>query len=119
MPQKIPEKVPFLVNAFDIVLHASEKDAVSRSIVLAMFLGKPVVCFDVGENSEVVKSNETGFVVRFADTVSAAEKVLFLSKNPVLRKSFGRNAKRLVSERYNIKKYDSLLEGIYFSRKYS
>ncbi len=58
-----PERIPELLAATDIVVHASLREGLARVLPQALIAGKPVVSYDVDGAREVVISDETGFLI--------------------------------------------------------
>ena len=69
-----PERIPELIAAMDIVVHASLREGLARVLPQALIAGKPVVSYDVDGAREVVIPGETGFLVppRDVDGLAAA-----------------------------------------------
>jgi len=61
---------------------------------------KLVVAFNIGPHPEVVKDGETGFLVPPRDTRALAKAVVKLLKNDYLRQEIGKDACKLVRERF-------------------
>jgi glycosyltransferase involved in cell wall biosynthesis len=58
-----PERIPALVGAMDILVHASLREGLARALPQALIAGKPVVSFDIDGAREVVIDGVTGFLV--------------------------------------------------------
>ena len=57
-----PDRVPELIAAMDIVVHASLREGLARVLPQALIAGKPVVSFDVDGAREVVLPDVTGYL---------------------------------------------------------
>ena len=55
-----PERIPALIGAMDIVVHASLREGLARVLPQALIAGKPVVSYDIDGAREVVITDETG-----------------------------------------------------------
>ena len=73
------------------------------SLIEAFAAGCPVVSYNVEWHAEVVKNNQTGFLVKENDIDSAAEALDWLLEHPVERNEMGRKAKALMVERHDLK----------------
>ena len=69
-----------------------------------MAAGCPVVAYNVEWHAEVVKNNQTGFLIKENDIDSAAEALDWLLEHPVERNEMGRKAKALMLKRHDLKK---------------
>jgi len=72
------------------------------SLIEAAVAGTPVVAYDVDWHYELVKNNETGFLVPEGDIEGAANAILKLLDNPELAKKLGENARKLAVERHSL-----------------
>jgi glycosyltransferase involved in cell wall biosynthesis len=70
------------------------------SALEAMAMGKPVVGYKTGTIR--IADGIDGFLVQKGDIKGLAEKILFLIKDPSLRKTMGENARRKVLSQYDI-----------------
>jgi glycosyltransferase involved in cell wall biosynthesis len=89
-----PERIPELIAAMDIVVHASLREGLARVLPQALISGKPVVSYDVDGAREVVISGETGFLIPPCDVAALAEKLKLLAADPSLRDRFGQEGRR-------------------------
>jgi glycosyltransferase involved in cell wall biosynthesis len=89
-----PERIPELIAAMDIVVHASLREGLARVLPQALVSGKPAVSYDVDGAREVVVSGETGFLIQPRDVAALAEKLKFLAADPALRDRFGQEGRR-------------------------
>lgn len=80
--------LPALIEGFGIVL------------LEAMSSGKPCIASMSGGPEEIVKHGETGFLVPPADSRVLYEKLLLLLEDEELSSRLGRNARRIVEEKY-------------------
>ncbi len=67
-----PERIPELIAAMDIVVHASLREGLARVLPQALIAGKPVVSYDVDGAREVVITGETGVLVPPCDVAGLA-----------------------------------------------
>jgi glycosyltransferase involved in cell wall biosynthesis len=97
-----PEKVPDYIGVMDCVAHLSYREALSRALPQALAGGKPVIAYDFAGASEVCIENETGYLIRTGDVVTAAGRLLMLARNPELRDQFGRRGQQMVSAQFTV-----------------
>jgi glycosyltransferase involved in cell wall biosynthesis len=58
-----PERIPELLAAMDILVHASLREGLAKALPQALIAGKPVVSYDIDGAREVVISDVTGYLV--------------------------------------------------------
>ena len=113
-----PDEIPGLIAAMDVLVHASLREGLARTLPQALAVGRPVVSFDVDGACEVVFDDETGYLVppKDVDALTAAlEKLL---ADGALRQRLGAEGRRLVDPKFRkeqmveqiVALYDELLE---------
>lgn len=111
------DEVPNYLNTFDIYCGLSRSESFGVSVIEASACKVPVIVSDVGGLPEVVKHNETGFIVDYHHEDKIVDKLYQLITNKKLREQFGENGRRFVSENYNWDKNVTKMENIYLSLK--
>ena len=93
-----------------------EGDQEGQGLVLqeAQAAGLPVVATLHGALPEGLLPGRSGFLVPERDVDALAERLNFLVERPQLWPMMGDAGRRFVEERYDIRKLNSLLEGLYF-----
>lgn len=102
-----------LLNAIDVVVNASESEAMSLSLLEAMSLSKPIIATRVGGNSELITDNEDGILVNYADSTSMALAMLRLICNPDFASVIGDAAGQKMLQHYTAPKAVTRLEDVY------
>ena len=82
-----PERIPELLAATDMVVHASLREGLARVLPQALIAGKPVVSYDVDGAREVVIPDETGFLVPPRDVEALAAALKRLVADPALART--------------------------------
>ena len=99
--------VDMFVNAFltccYAVVHKSIREGFGLAVTEAMWKGKPVVAGNVGGLKVQIKNGENGFLVNSPE--EAAEKLVFLLKNPTIAKRMGENARETVRKNFLINRF--------------
>jgi len=91
-------------NALDVFFLPSREDPFPLVCIEAALFEKPVICFqDAGGMQEFVE-DDSGFAVRYLDIDRAAEKILALAADPLLRKKMGEAAAAKVRSRHDVSK---------------
>ena len=95
------------VNAFqrasDVVLQMSTREGFGLTVTEAMWKEKPVIGRAVGGIRLQIVDKETGFLIK--DVNEAAEKAVYLIKNPGVAKEMGEKAKERVRHNFIITKH--------------
>ena len=99
-----PGEVARHVGIMDCLAHLSYREALSRALPQALAAGKPVVAYDFDGADEVCLESETGFIVRTGDTEAAAQRLLQLAKDSILREKFGRTGRDFVRKNFSVEK---------------
>ena len=108
-----PERIPELIAAMDIVVHASLREGLARVLPQALISGKPVVSYDVDGAREVVISGETGFLIPPRDVAALAEKLKLLAADPSLRDRFGQEGRKRFTDLFRHEHMTDQLRNLY------
>lgn len=95
-----PERIPALIGAMDILVHASRREGLARALPQALIAGKPVVSYDVDGAGEVCIDNETGFLVRSRDFKDLCDPLMRLSEDAALRQRLGDEGRRRFTDQF-------------------
>jgi glycosyltransferase involved in cell wall biosynthesis len=106
-------EMPFYFSQADIVVFPFLGAGLSLSMVEAMAMEKTVVVTDTGYIGEIIKHCENGFLIPPADANSLASAILKLYKDRELRKRMGLKGRKLVEEKFDIRKIILEIEQIY------
>jgi glycosyltransferase involved in cell wall biosynthesis len=93
-----------IIPNFDVAVLSSHSESFSNSVLEYAVAERPIVVSDVGGLGEIIKNDQTGFVVPPQNPEALAEKILVFLKNPELGKTFGKKAKEWVFEQYDEKR---------------
>lgn len=108
-----PARIPGLITAMDIVVHASLREGLARVLPQALIAGKPVVSYDVDGAREVVLPNQTGFLLPPKSVDAMAEAVLELAASPELRDRLGAEGRRRFTDVFRHETMTSQLRALY------
>jgi glycosyltransferase involved in cell wall biosynthesis len=112
------DDVPALLTISDVFAVPSLFEGGPLTIFEAMNLHKPVVGTPTGLIPDVVRDDETGFIVPCADAEQLAEKLLYLLENPTLAQAMGQRGWQVCQE-YDISKSVERLGKIYMEMSVS
>lgn len=108
-----PERIPELIAACDIVVHASLREGLARVLPQALISGKPVVSYDVDGAREVVLPDQTGVLVAPKDVVGLAAGLNALVADPALRDRFGQEGCRRFTDQFRHERMTAQLRELY------
>jgi glycosyltransferase involved in cell wall biosynthesis len=108
-----PERIPELLAATDIVVHASLREGLARVLPQALIAGKPVVSYDVDGAREVVIGDETGFLIPPRDVDRLAGALGTLVADPALRQRFGQEGRRRFTDVFRHERMTEQLRALY------
>lgn len=114
-----PDRIPELISAMDIVVHASLREGLARVLPQALIAGKPVVSYDVDGAREVVLPDATGCLLPPRDVAALAAAIGRLAGDPPLRERLGAEGRRRFTDAFRQERmvertralYVRLLEG--------
>lgn len=95
------KKVSDLLSIADLKLLMSEQESFGLVLLEAMSCEVPCIGTNVGGIPEVIKHEETGFLVELGDTQRAADYAINLLSNDELLIDFSRNAKKRAREQFH------------------
>jgi len=108
-----PERIPKLISAMDIVVHASLREGLARVLPQALLSGKPAVSYDVDGAREVVIHDETGYLVAPCDVEGLAASIMRLAGDPELRARLGEEGRRRFVEPFRHQHMTARLRELY------
>jgi glycosyltransferase involved in cell wall biosynthesis len=109
---KISDKIVFwgeekldmknIMDRMDIFVFPSFTEGLSRSLLEAMALKKPIVASDIPSNAELVRHNTDGLLARTGDPDDLAAKIISLLDDPAVACQMGENARHRVAEKFTV-----------------
>lgn len=97
------QRVPELIQAFDIFLLTSRSEGIPTVGLEAMASGIPVVSTNVGSVGEMVQNGENGILLQSNDADSIVKELLPLVDNMDCRMKMGRNARLRAESEFDTK----------------
>lgn len=92
-PVSVDERISFFQNA-DIFVLPTYAEAMPVSVIEAMASGLAIITTPVGGIPELIEDGVDGFLVEPGDVKALAERIVYLVRNPEVRRKTGRNANR-------------------------
>jgi glycosyltransferase involved in cell wall biosynthesis len=93
--------IPAVMAAFDVFAMPSWDEPFGMVYLEAMALKKPVVAWAFGGPLEIVVDGETGYLPERGDMDGLAEALLWLVRDPDLRKRMGEAGRRRAEQQFN------------------
>jgi glycosyltransferase involved in cell wall biosynthesis len=108
-----PERIPELISAMDMVVHASLREGLARVLPQALIAGKPVISYDIDGAREVVVTDQTGYLVPPKSIDGIAEAIIRLAADPGLRTRLGEEGRRRYAEVFRHERMTARLRALY------
>lgn len=89
-----------LFAACDVLVFPATKPHFARPVIEASAMGKPVVASDLKAIDELVKNEETGYLIPVSDQKVLQEKITFLFDNPDVAARMGKAGKKFALEKF-------------------
>ncbi len=106
--------LPSYLQSADIYVSTSLSDSgLAASTAEAMASGLPAIVTDSGDNKKWVEENKGGFVIPLKNPEILAKKIVYLLRNPNVRKSFGEYNRKIIEEKNNYYKEMGKTERLY------
>lgn len=102
-----------ILAAIDIYVQPSIFEGLPRTVLDAMYMGRPIIASDANGNREAIKHSENGYLVPPQDTDALAKAIVLLANDVELRNSFAERAKADVQMHFDmqtqLKKIENLI----------
>ena len=108
-----PERIPELIAAMDIVLHASLREGLARVLPQALIAAKPVVSFDVDGAREVVETGKTGYLIPACSDDEMVAALAHLASDAGMRDRLGSEGRRRVTDTFRHERMTAQLRALY------
>jgi glycosyltransferase involved in cell wall biosynthesis len=89
-----------LLRGMAAVVNTSQQDPLSRVILEALALARPVVATDVGGTRELISDERTGLLVPAGDPGCCAEAILRILDSPALARRLGETGRKEILEEF-------------------
>lgn len=107
------DRIPELLGAVDIVVHASYREGLARVLPQALIAARPVVSYNVDGAREVVLPGRTGYLVAAGDVAGLAEDLKKLIDDPEKRQAFGRTGRELFTDQFRHEAMTERIRAVY------
>jgi glycosyltransferase involved in cell wall biosynthesis len=108
-----PDRIPALISAMDIVVHASLREGLARVLPQALISAKPVVSYDIDGAREVTLPGVTGFLIPPRDIEGLSNALKTLAGDPAMCRQFGQEGRRRFTEPFRHQHMTAQLRALY------
>jgi len=106
--------VPDVLNALDVVVHASvTPEPFGRILIEAMSLGRPLVASAAGGVLEIVEDGRSGLLVPPGDAGAMTAALRRLLTDPALRASMGAAGRTRAHEHFSVERFARAMQDVY------
>jgi glycosyltransferase involved in cell wall biosynthesis len=105
--------VPAILSGVDLVAHPSWAEGFPNAVLEGMCASKPVVATRVGGIPEVMRDQQTGFLVEPRQPSALAEKLGVLLTDPARRQEMGRAGRLRVEGVYSLERMTATIDELY------
>ena len=87
---------------FDLLCHLSRREGLPVSVLETMYLGVPVICYDIRGNNDLIKNNFNGFLVKPYNLTIFKKKIFqILTKNSNI-KTIKKNVSKTIYPKHKV-----------------
>jgi glycosyltransferase involved in cell wall biosynthesis len=108
-----PERIPAMISAMDIVVHASLREGLARVLPQALISAKPVVSYDIDGAREVVLPERTGYLLPPQSIVQMSDALIALAADESLRARLGAEGRRLFTDVFRHQRMTEQIRALY------
>ncbi len=106
-----PRQIPAVMHATDVLIHASYREGLARTLPQAMLAGRAVISYDVDGAPEVV-TPESGLLVPVGDYAALGEAIATLAGDTDLRRRLGSAGRELCRQQFDHERMVERIEAI-------
>jgi len=106
-------RIPAIISAMDIVVHASLREGLARALVQALLCERPVVSYDVDGAREVIIDGTTGRLVPPRSVSGLSSALIDLIQHPRQAAEMAREGRRRFADRFRAETMVRQLEELY------
>jgi len=106
--------MPEVYSAFDLFVLSSHDEGMSNAILEAMAMEKPVVATDVGGTGEVVRHEQSGYLVPAKEVPPLAAAIAAVLADPSRAAAMGRLGRQIVENGFSARSMVRSMERVYF-----
>lgn len=99
-------------RSIDVLVLTSEKEGFANVLLESMSYGKPVIAFDIGSPSELIRDGNNGFIVEENNVRAMAEKISELYNDHELLVRMGENARDRIKKDFSLEHHLEKIEDV-------
>jgi len=107
------ERVPAMMRAMDVLIHASYREGLPRTVVQALLAGVVPVAYDTDGTREVCIDDQTGKLVAVGDRRGLRDAVFELYEHPEMRAQLARRGHERCVREFDVGRMIDALEAVY------
>lgn len=107
--------MPGLYNGSDLMVLASKDEPFGMAYIEAMSCEVPVIGSSGGGVPEIIQNDINGYMAPTGDHVELAKRILWFMKDAKKRETFGKNGRRVVKQKFSLRKMKEETEKVYQS----
>lgn len=111
----VPEQVPAAMSAMDVLVHASYREGLPRTVPQALLSSVCPVAYDVDGTGEICREMETGRLVAKGDIAALRDAVQWCIENPVARGALAQRGRLECMEKFSAQTMVKRLHEVYGS----
>jgi len=108
-----PHHVPRYIGAMDALIHTSLREGLARALPQALISRKPAISYDIDGAREVVRNDETGYLLPPKDIDELAKAIWKLASDSNLRTKLGKRGSELFTEQFRHEHMTNQIRAIY------
>ncbi len=106
--------IPEVMNAWDVIVHASVRpEPFGRVILEGMLLGKPVIATDAGGVPELIRDGDTGWLTPPGDAAALAATLDRVLADPAAARAAGARACAWARDRFALERHVTEMSALY------
>jgi glycosyltransferase involved in cell wall biosynthesis len=86
----------------NVFVFASSREGLPVSLMEAMAMEKPIVAYNIRGVRDLVEDGVNGFLVKFGDIDTLAERILYLMENPDIAKEMGKRGREKIEREFSL-----------------
>jgi len=99
------DDIPILLSICSVGVLSSKSEGLPNAIIEYMSMGLPVVCTDVGGNSELVENGRNGFLVPVSDYDTMAKCILRILDSPELMDKMSKESFKRARDLFSVNSF--------------
>ena len=100
-------------SKIDIVVLPSWREGLSKSLLEASAMEKPIITTDVPGCRDVITHKKTGLIVDVRDSKGIKDSILYLYRNASIANKLGKNARKNVLKNFDVNKVNDQTLKVY------